>query len=965
VSVTPDRFSDFERVDGLFQRALELPLSERDAFISQTCGADQALRVALEELLAIADSGGTLKPGGALGSPVWEGLAGETGRLAAGDRIGAYRVVEEIGQGGMAVVYRAKRADGAFEGQVALKVLWRGHGRADTERRFLRERSLLARLRHPHIAQLLDAGVSSAGASFLVMELVEGEQIDHACDERRLPIEERLTLFLRICDAVAFAHRNLIVHRDLKPSNILVTVDGLPKLLDFGIAKLLDPDPETGELTQTAAINRMMTPQYASPEQILGEAVSTSADVYGLGLVLYELLSGRRARRLDSSRPKDIERAARDEEAVLPSTVVVQPTADGAVDAAALAAARRSTPERLRSRLRGDLDTIVAMALRREPERRYASVEQLAADVRRHLQGHPVTAHRDSWVYRTRKLLTRRAGPVAAGVLVLSTLVGGIVTTTTQARIAKREARRAEEVVELFTTVLEDADPDRSQGRDVTVREVLDRAARSLEFELGEQPELQASLQTLIGRIYHRLGLSDEAAAQFAGALERRRGLRGADEVAVAETARWLALARLGQGRRDEAETLARESLEIRQRRLRGDAPAVAQGLVTMGQIRYERGAVDEGRRLLDRAFEILEAGGPETEPELSDALHVATLIELMAGELDRAEALGRREVARRRAMGVAISRDLALALYTLASVLENRGREEHVDESVRLLEEALRIERALLGDDHPWTANMLAELAGVRARAGDFAGGEQAFEEALQIAEAALDAEHPFVAQLYNNLAVFYHRQHKWADAIEQYERSLEVRERVLEPNHPLVGTTRAYLGLALHQAGDPRAESAYRAALEELAASLGASHEKVGNLHADLGTLLVERGRYGEAETQLRAAFAITQPLFGDDDQRTDSARSGLGFALCGQGRPDAGEPLLEASRRFREKRYSTGHWRLAELALYESACLLRRGKRADARQRIDEVRALIEPRHRVLDSLAARLQSEASSG
>lgn len=951
------------RLEQLFNRAVELRGDERERFLQRECADDPELKRRVIAMLTSEERthGGTFEE--SIGQVAGQ-LSG--GVLARDDRVGPYRVIGELGRGGMGSVYLAERAEADFEQKVALKVMSGVIASPRAVDRFLAERRILAQLNHPGIARLIDGGTTSGGSPWFAMEQIDGDHIDTWCDERRLTVRDRLKLFLTVCDAVRYAHGRLVVHRDLKPSNILVTTDGSPKLLDFGLAKLLEPDADSDVMTRRGEFP--MTPEYASPEQVRGEPVTTATDVYQLGLLLHELLTGRRAHRLSSHEPREIERVVCRQESMTPSSVVLaDPDEQGSPrqSAAGIAEARRLSPDALRRRLRGDLDTIVMMAMRREPDRRYASVEQLAEDVRRHLDGHPVLARRDSFLYRARKFAVRRAGVLAAALLVTIALLIGMIGTMLQARRAQREAVRAAEVTEFLATLLEDADPDRSQGREVTVREVLDRAARSIEVELGKQPLLQATMQALIGRIYGQLGLHEEAEANAAEALTRRRRLLGDSTLEVAASAEQLARARLDLGRTQNAEQLARESLATRRSLLGNNHPKVAESLVTLAKVKFAQGDMDQGRELLDEGFAILDENSPAQRDQLADALHTAARIEGQAGDLERAETLLRRELAIRRASDRPKTRALALALDTFASVLSMRGQLENLAESEAASLEAIAIERELLGEDHFVVANLLANLADTRARRGDFAGGEETFQEAYEVMKQALGPDHPQMGYMLNNFAVFYHRQGRLREAIDYYTKALDLRLRILGAQHPLTGTTRGYLGFALHQAGDPRAEETYRTALAELLDSRGPDNQYVGNLRADLGLLLAQQGRYREAEPELRTALQILQPVFGDADQRTDSARAGLGFVLCGLDRAGEAAPLLKTSREWRQHRYPEDHWRLAEMGLYDAECLARSGRTEEASTRIAAMKELILEKasgNEPLNRLARRLASEA---
>jgi eukaryotic-like serine/threonine-protein kinase len=447
--MTPERWEEIKR---LFEAASELPAEERSGYLDAACAADAALRAEVKNLL-LADA----EAGSFIEAPAYEAAtkpmgAGEpAGRDGAPQRIGAYRLLSELGRGGMGAVYLAERADDEYRRRVAIKLIRRGMDSDEILRRFRHERQILASLDHPHIARLLDGGTSADGLPYFVMEHIEGEPLTDYCDRRRLSVTARLQLFRDVCAAVHYAHQSLVVHRDLKPSNILVTNDGAVKLLDFGIAKLLFASELTPlSLRQTAPGVRLMTPEYASPEQVRGETVTTASDIYALGVILYELLTGRRPYRLTRRSLHEVERIVCEQEPERPSTAIsrVEAEVDGAGELHALATpesvslTREGSPERLRRRLRGDLDNIVLRALSKEPARRYGSAEQFSEDLRRHLTGLPVIARPDTFGYRSGKFIRRHKAGVAAAAAAALMLAGfGANQTAQSARLARERDR--------------------------------------------------------------------------------------------------------------------------------------------------------------------------------------------------------------------------------------------------------------------------------------------------------------------------------------------------------------------------------------------------------------------------------------------------------------------------------------------------------------------------------------------
>ena len=503
----------WQRADGILDEALDLPAAQRPAFLDRACGNDPQLRSLVERLLSAAEiedpgfkSGGALL--GSFGDNFRQELT-QSDEVAPGTLIGRYRIVREIGRGGMSVVYLAERADGQFRQEVAVKLLESGMSTSQIARRFDRERQILAQARHPGVARLLDGGTGPGGRPYLVMEYVDGRPIERYCDEERLSIPDRLRLFLQVAQAVEDAHRNLVVHRDIKTSNILVTDKGHAKLLDFGIAKLLDPTATSGDALTGSAI-RLMTPAWASPEQVRGNPVTTASDVYQLGLLLYLLLTGCFPYDVGDGSAAGRMLAIAQQEPVKPSAAVTSPGGCGVApgqerrSAEEIARARGTTPRRLHRMLAGDLDAIILTALCKEPERRYGSVSQLLDDLDRFFAGRTISARPDTWTYRTGKLIKRHSAAFAAAAL--AALIGlglGLAYTSELMKERDRAREQAEFLGELFEAP--------AQGEPLTPRQLLDRGVARVELEKADDPELQADRLDDLADMYRNLGLHQEA----------------------------------------------------------------------------------------------------------------------------------------------------------------------------------------------------------------------------------------------------------------------------------------------------------------------------------------------------------------------------------------------------------------------------------------------------------------------
>ena len=755
----------WQRADELLAEALELPPEERTAFVDRAAAGDSELATLVWRLLGHAESGESeLAPGLRLSSLPGRGLleAGDTGEheipTPEGTVVGRYRILGELGRGGMAVVYRAERVDGGFEQQVALKQIRLGFDSAQVVRRFERERQILARATHPDVARLLDGGVTPDGRPFLVMELVEGVPIDQYCDQKRLTVRERLGLFLRVARAVEYAHRNLVVHRDLKPSNILVTDDGHPKLLDFGIAGLLagpEADADTG-LTRHDV--RPMTPAYASPEQVRGEPVTTLSDVYQLGLLLYLLLTGRTPyRQKEASTPLALARAISEEPPTRPAEALLRPAGvvagQGAPpkeisSAEEIARRRRTSAARLARLLDGDLCSIVLMALRKEPERRYSSVALLAEDVERYLAGRTVAARPDSLWYRGRTFALRHRVAVLFAGLLFAALVVFSVTTAVQARRiaaerdrANREAEIAGQVSRFLTELFKVADPSEALGNTITAREILDRGSAEIDRQLPEPSLVRARLQRTMGEVYENLGLFDQALPLLKGA--EKTAIQAAGERHLETVAARAGLGRvyIRMGRYEEAGKLLRPALEARREALGEEHPETLDVASNVASLSIFAGRNEEAEALFRRILEVRRrVQGPLHLDTLSTANSLATSL-FRLNRLEEAEALYREALeGLRRVHGPDHPRTLVTA-SNLGSVRIQLGR---LDDAEPLLRDTIERRRRVLGAGHPATLTAESNLAGLLEDRGQLAEAEALQRRIHEGRRAALGAEHP-----------------------------------------------------------------------------------------------------------------------------------------------------------------------------------------------------------------------------
>ncbi len=921
------------RIDTLFEQALDRPAEERTAFLRAACGDDPALYREVEALLASVPASARLfgESAAEFAAPLLADVRhpDEADDPALGTTVGPYRIADELGRGGMGTVYLAERADGAFEKEVALKLVKRGMDTDEVLRRFHRERQILAGLDHPGIARLLDGGAAADGRPFLVMERVHGEPITAWADARRLGVEARLGLFLQVAEAVGYAHRRLVVHRDLKPSNILVTEDAegkaRVKLLDFGIARLLG-DGGDGAWTQTD--HRRLTPAYAAPEQVRGEPVTTATDVYALGVVLYELLTGRRPYDVQGMGLAEIERLLADPPP-RPSTVLTTEAAG----------ARRATPERLARRLRGDLDTIVLRALHPDSERRYPSVEALADDLRRHRRGERVLARPDTLGYRVRSFVRRHRVSVSAAVAVVLALVGGLGAALWQAGVAQRErdlarteAATAEQVTDFLVRVFEVADPRQSGGERLTAEAILQQGSARIEGELAEQPAVQAALFHVVGRVYTSMGLYDEAAPFLERALALRRALHPGDHADVAASLHELAeLTRL-RGAYADAVTRFREALAMQRRLAGGDDRAVATTLDNLAVALHHDGQPDEAIRLHREALDLrIRLLGDRHEEVAASRNNLAGVLH-GTGRLDEAEALYREALAVQRARLGPEHADVATTLNNLARLLKERG---DLDAAEPLYREALAIWRTAYGDDHALVAIGVGNLGALLRARGDLDAAEPYYREALDLQRRVHGEEHAAVAAATNNLGKLLYTMGDYADAAALYRQAVALWERLYGDAYPHLAAGYLNLGDVARATGDlGEAEALYRQSLDVAQRAYPEGSPRAGQILTALGGLLTERGRAREAEPLLREALATGQAAYGEGHADTAAAQSALGACLLALGRAAEAEPLLLAGYRALAAQEDAEHRRRAAAMAAQLAALYQaQGRTAEA--------------------------------
>jgi eukaryotic-like serine/threonine-protein kinase len=839
--VTPDRW---QQIKAVLNDALEREEALRTAFLEAACQGDGELRREVESLLS-----SEAEIGDFIETPIFR-IHGETEPLAVGQRVGAYRIVRELGRGGMGSVYLAERADEEFEQRVALKVVRRGMDTDEIVRRFRSERQILAHLDHPNIAKLFDGGTTEDGRPYFVMEHVEGQPIDQYCDERKLSVRERLELFRRVCSAVHLAHQNLIVHRDLKPGNILVTADGVPKLLDFGIAKLLDPGQEAFALTRVGV--RPMTPEYASPEQVRGETITTASDVYSLGVLLYVLLTGHPPYRPVRRDPQSLAKAICETDPPRPSSIIRQVGEGRRPDGTSVeltpesvSRVREGEARLLRRHLAGDLDNIVLMAMSKDPKRRYASVDQLSNDIERHLEGWPVVARKDTLGYRARKFVGRHKAGVTLAALFLLLIVGSGVAVTILWQRAVREQERAKAVSTFLEDIFTVSNPDESRGETITAREILDEGAKKIDQSLADQPGVRADLKEIIGRVYRNLGFAKQAKPLLEEALRLRREEFGDDDLRVVSPLQNLANVLRELNKNDDAEPLIREALDIQRSHGATQNIDYASGLTNLGALLVAREELDEAEALYQESLAIKRTL-PDADPaDIARSLNNLGKLRQTRGDFAEAERLFKESLEIRRTLAEGQpDTELATSFNNLGSLLQDKGDLAGA-ESYYI--KALEMRRKLLGERNPKVARSLSNLGLLRQLRGDAVGAEKSFREALSIADEQLEADHTDRAVYLRNLASV-----------------------LVTLKKPAEGEALARESLKIFRADDP-------------------DFWRVPDTESVLGSCLAAQGRFEEAEPLLTGSYPLLAKDSGDGAKQAPEALKRIVDLYAAWGKPE----------------------------------------------------------------------------
>lgn len=856
----------WQRVQELFAAAVALPPAGREAYLERAAGADAALLAEVRALLATdARADTTLE--GIVGAAAAGLLAERAGMRDAwiGRRLGPWQIEAHLADGGMGAVYRAQRADGVYEQTVAVKLLGPVRMSPAAAARLARERQILARLAHRNIARLLDGGTTDDGVPYLVMEYIDGVPIDEYCNTQGLGTAERLRLFLQLCEAVDFAHRNLVVHRDLKPNNVLVDAQGVPKLLDFGISKLLEEDGAT----LTGAHERVLTPAHASPEQIRGETVTTATDVYALGVLLYDVLAGRLPFIAAGRTAANVARDILDTDPARPSSVV------STGSNARLESARRRgetlTADRLRRELEGDLDNVVLTALRKEPERRYASVRALADDVENVLAHRPVAAHAPTLAYRAGKFVRRNRVGVLASLAVVfgaAAMLGYYTWRVADERDRALAAeRRARETADFLAELLRGTAADAGAPRQTSVQQLLDGAAKRVREELADNPALGTPLRAALGHAYHSWGAYDAADAILKEALQKERERAGAPTRDLAEVIALLGI--VAHDRGDLPGSLEWAQQEAVLWRALGDDAELGNALNGIGISLHALGRTGEAEKVYAEALQVLHRAHGDEHDGIAWALNNLGWLLHSGGRYGEALQTYQR--------ALAMQRKVKAPVVAMAQTLKNLGGlHYHLGDYARaesLWAESLKINVDTYGaDGHVAVANVHALMSLVALDRGQFDEAERQVRQAMQINLKVLGAEHRRTASDWSSLARVLLAADRLDEAEQAIGASLRIREALLPPQH----------------------------------VETGSSHEL-------MGTLLVRRGEFARAQAELERARGIFEQAGAADAPRMDSLLLQLGLCAAGRQRIAEGAGHIRRALDAMRGRLPADHWRI----------------------------------------------------
>ena len=866
----PDK--QWQRYTSIIDRALELDPPNRSRFIDEECAEDRGLKSRVLKFFETIDDSENFWDEMKESSNV---LADELKRSDIKEDIfrlfsplqqaGPYKVIKLIAGGGMGNVYLAERSDGQFQRKVAIKILRHELSSGNYIKRFSSERNILSGLEHPNIARLYDGGVTDDNRPYLVMEYVDGLPITTYCKENNCTLKETLELFTQVCKAVEYAHRNLIVHRDLKPDNILVKPDGTVKILDFGIAKIVENELHQDIPVKTMGQLPLLSIHYAAPEQVTLEKITTATDVYALGLLLYEMISCRPPFDLKGKKLDEAEQIIRFEKPDKPS--------------------KKISDSLLSRKIKGDLDAIILNALRKEPENRYTSVDQFLDDIQQYQAGKPVSARKKTFKYRAQKFITRHPGVLLAILAGILAIGGYLVTLQLHAETlkaerdkAEMEASRAELISGFLVDLFESADPSRTPGIDLSVRDLLDRGIERVDA-LAEQPEVQAKLSLTMARTYYALGLYDDALPLVDQAITFYRE-KSDEDLLLAEAMNDKGTVLRAMGDYQETESILRDALVI-QRRLLGDEHLdVAAIQNNLGVLLRILGEYTEAEILYREALSTRQKLLGDEHPDVATSMNNLGLLLHYMDEYAEAEILLREALAIQRNLLGDVHLDVGASLNNLGMLLRATGNFTAAEPMYR---EALEIFQSLVGEEHPHVATLMDNLAVLLEAMGELDEAESLYRKSLAMRQHLLGNEHPAIAGSLNNLGVMLRRMGDFESAEPMLAGALAIQRKIRNSDHPHLAISLSNLGALYREMGDyVAAEPLFIESLDMLRRLFGDEHVEVAKVLKNKGMLFREMGNYEKAELLYFESLEIRRKLLGEDHPDVIATQSQLNEIL-----------------------------------------------------------------------------------
>lgn len=951
----------WQTIKSIVSSALTLSGPERDRYITRACRADENLRAEIEQLLISIEKSEQEKflsqvniDAKSLVSELTEKWQIKASRKdLIGKKIGPYKLIRQLGEGGMGSVFEAERCDGEFNQTVAIKLIRKGVDTVDNIKRFHMEEEILARLHHPNIAQLYDGGLTEDGNPYLVMEFVNGVPVDDYCFEHYLTVSERIKLFRDVCSAVQYAHGNLIIHRDIKTKNIFVTHEGVVKILDFGVAKLLDPGVTDVTLLKTLPGQKFWTPYYASPEQVTGEIVTVATDVYALGILLYKLLTDTYPFDLDGKSTAEIERMIVESLPVPPSQAVKSANTE-------CAARRQLSPSELRKTLTGDLDALVLKAIRKDAKYRYRSVEQLLDDIGRYQNGMPLTARKGTIRYRFSKFANRNKAALStiAIVLVAVAIMGiyHVFKLTEQRNLAQLESAKALAAQDYLVELFEAADPSENRGEQITVQEIVDRGIAQLEENLSGEPEVHLEMLKVLGRVKQALGDFDHSAELLEEALNSTRELRGDEHADVAATAAMLGEVLRWDGEYDRAESLLREALAIQRGLVREDDAGIASNIHRLARTLEMKGNFDEAEELYNEALAMRERLFGEHSAAVSATLNNMGWLLHQKGNHIESEEFLRRSLVIKEQLLEPPHPDIASTMSNLSVVLRSLRNHEDAE---NFAEQALEQEIKLHGEDHPRVTTALNNRSLILLDLGHYQEAETVYRHILENNRRQLGPDHIYVGFSLSGLAIALIEDGRNEEALPYIEEALEVTRKAVGEEHRYYAMSLKLKGDALINQDPGGAVSIYDQSFQ-IFERVAEDHPGIARALTGLGRAYAAGSETDAAEAAFKNALAFQRRVLPAGHPNVILPLINLGQLLTDQGRMDEAEPLLLEAVEISAERLPPGHWQGIAARLELAVCLKANGQTPAAHVEFEKVLTALQGR---TDYHAMRLQTRAS--